>query len=143
MVSLSLMEEIIFSFVTFFLPKNNDIISINDDIIEYYYNYRKLKYIGTELPTFLPSGFFIPIKRATWNGVDVTKRVLPFAGPRHDFYGTDPVLSKMFRRIKKHVWKVNLYVFGISFKRVPIYEPEDGVLIIDNIFNQRVGEYKT
>ena len=129
-----------------FRPKNWTVLSIekfNDyEIIDYFYGGKTYKYIGTQLSKEIRKGFFLPIKSARWNGTDVTDYVKAFAGPRQDFYGSDPPLDKMFYNVKKCEWKpiysTKMFKFSITwYKRVHV-EPMKGNLEITNVINQTV-----
>jgi hypothetical protein len=137
---------ILIDIIQAFRPKNWTVLSVekyNDyEIIDYFYGGKTYKYIGSKLPTDIRKGFFLPIKSAKWNGTDVTEYVKSFAGPRQDFYGTDPRLDVMFYNIKRCEWtpkySIKLFSFTITWYKKTIVEPIQGVLEITNVIHQTV-----
>ena len=137
---------ILIDIIQFFRPKNWTILSIekyNDyNITDYFYGGKTYKYIGKELPCTIRKGFFLPIKSAHWNELDVTDYVRSFAGPRQDFYGKDPELDKMFYTVKRCVWKpkykIGILSLKVTWYKETIVEPVIGTLKITNIMNQVV-----
>jgi hypothetical protein len=127
-----------------FEPPNWTIIRIekllDTNKIHYFYNGKKFVYIGDELPTKVSRGFFIPVKKILWNGKDVTRYALRFAGPRQDFFERDVPLKYMFYIVTKVRWVYAPVVsntrIGLEFRRCVHTEPVCGVLEIINIFNQ-------
>lgn len=112
-------------------------------IIRYFYNGKTYKYIGYHLPVSVARGFFAPIKKALWNGKDVTERVIKFAGPRHDFYGKTPDLNKMFYKILNKKWIPTFSVHigpglhvSVTFHKETDVVSEPGTLEVTNIFGQ-------
>lgn len=122
---------------------NWTILKKDSDSIHYIYNGKRYIYVGDKLPTEVTRGFFIPVKQILWNGQDVTKHFLKYAGPRQDFFGERIPLEHIFYTVTSVKW-VATPVFsvdtrvkaGISFKKVVHKEPESGVLEIINVFNQ-------
>jgi hypothetical protein len=113
----------------------------NDSIItDYFYGGKTYKYIGEDLPKNIQRGFFLSIKTAKWNGVNVTDYVKSFAGPRHDFYGKNPPLDMMFYNIKRCEWipkySLSLFSFTITWHKKNVIEPVKGILEITNVINQ-------
>lgn len=106
-------------------------------VLEYVYKGRIFKCIGDKVPP-VARGFFIPIRKIVWNGKDVTKEIMPFAGPRHDFYGKRNEIIKLFFRNAKRLWKpkVSWYLWGLKIEFEPEYsvESEDGQLEVVNLF---------
>ena len=112
---------------------------------EYVYNGRVYKYIGAELPTRVTRGFIMPIKKALWNGVDVTARLKEYAGPRQDFFGKLPDASKIFYNIVRTNWIPNMSVrtsnglgIRVDWIREDVIEPEPGKLEVTNIMGQSI-----
>jgi hypothetical protein len=150
------MKKNILAFVTFLIKNTRPIdwsIKVIDtymynglfQVITFFYNGKKYKYVGDEIIKKIQTGFFIPIQTATWNGNDVTEIVKPYAGPRHDFFGSEPRIDIMFHNCIKHVLVPRPIVtksehgirFGIEFKRVRVIIPIDGTLVITNILGQQ------
>lgn len=108
-------------------------------VTDYIYNGKKFKCIG-DPDKKNARGFFVPIQKCTWNGKDVTGYVKKFAGPRQDFYGKDPNISKMFFKVTAHKFiprfKVRQDSVGIEVHIEYVIEPEQGTLEVTNIFNQ-------
>lgn len=116
----------------------------NLKIFRYFYNGKMYKYIGTNLPGAVARGFFAPIKKALWNGRDVTERVMKYAGPRHDFYGNPPELDKMFYKIMSMKWipKVAVKIGPGMHVKVDFYKErqvvaETGTLEVTNILGTK------
>jgi hypothetical protein len=143
------MKEILFmllNIVQVFRTKNWTVRGrekFNDyEVIDYFYGGNNYKYVGVNLPTSIRRGFFLPIKSAHWNESDMTDYVKMFAGPRHDFYGTDPPLDKMFYNLKKCTWVPEYTFRGLGFSvtwhKRTLVEPTPGKLVVKNILNQTV-----
>lgn len=112
---------------------------------EYVYNGRVYKYIGNELPSQVTRGFIMPIKKALWNGSDVTELVKEYAGPRQDFFGKPPDASKIFYNIRRTNWipRVSFRVnngIGVSVDwiREDVIEPAPGKLEVTNVMGQSI-----
>jgi hypothetical protein len=109
-------------------------------IINYFYNGKRYKYVGFMLPRSVTKGFVVPLKHVTWNDKDVTKYVLQYAGPRHDFFNEPIPLKFMFYTITHVSWKPETHIrdgkIGVIFRRHLYIKPQKGVLKITNIFNQ-------
>lgn len=137
---------ILIDFIQAFRMKNWTILSVerfNDyEVTDYFYGGKTYKYVGRDVPKEIRRGFFLPIKSAKWNGTDVTEYVKSFAGPRQDFYGTDPPLDKMFYNIKRCQWipkyKFKLFSFTVTWYRKTIVVPVPGTLEITNVLHQTV-----
>ena len=114
-------------------------------VYEYVYNGRVYKYIGDELPTRVSRGFILPIKKALWNGVDVTERIKEYAGPRQDFFGKFPDASKIFYDIIQTNWIPQLNIttnnglrLSVDWVREDVIKPESGKLEVTNIIGQSI-----
>ena len=114
-------------------------------LIEYIYNGKIYKYIGDKLPEQVNKGFFLPIKKALWNGRDVTELIKQYAGPRQDFFGKMPDTSKLFYTIKKRRWRPHFHWSWSRGLRVRMewlveytIEPEPGILEVQNIMGQSI-----
>lgn len=134
-------------FVRLFVPVDWTVVQVrrfgNTKVFKYFYNGRIFKYIGDILPGKLGRGFFLPIKNAVWNGVDVTERVKKFAGPRQDFYGEPPNLGCMFYRVVESKWVPKFRVthgkgirFEVTWLNEKEVEPEPGKLELTNIMGR-------
>jgi len=113
------------------------------NIYKFFYNGKLFKYVGDNLPGTLGRGFFIPIKSALWNGVDVTEHVKKFAGPRQDFYNKMPDLSAMFYQVVESKWVPKLRVvrgngirIELTFLENKKIEPLVGKLEVTNLMGQ-------
>jgi len=140
----------IVSFINAFRPANWSIKKVEvfvckkrTQVIDYVYNGKIYKFVGSTLPCSIRKGFFLPIKKAFWNGVDVTERIRLFAGPRHDFYGSIPDLAAIFHNVTSVVWlpKISYEISNglslkISWEREVIVEPIDGTLEVTNVLDQ-------
>jgi Family of unknown function (DUF5772) len=113
-------------------------------IITFFYNGKKYKYIGDEITKKVRSGFFLPIQKATWNGEDVTDMIRAYAGPRQDFFGSEPRLDIIFHKCIKVLWipvpKVTQtgdgIRIGVEFRRIRMIKPLEGTFILTNILGQ-------
>lgn len=105
------------------------------------YNGNRYKYVGDPFSPTIQRGFFVPISTATWNGRDVTKTVKEFGGPRHNFFGHEPPVKIMFCKCfffwtKFCKFTENGLRIGFKFKKSKLAEPEQGVLVIQNVLGQ-------
>ena len=145
-----MLRELFFAtvgFIRIFIPVDWTVVQVrrfgDTNVFKYFYNGRIFKYIGDVLPGKLGRGFFVPIKNAVWNGVDVTERVRKFAGPRQDFYGKSPDLARMFYRVIESKWVPKFRVtYGqgihceVKWLEEKQVEPEPGKLELTNIMGQ-------
>jgi hypothetical protein len=129
--------------IQIFRPKDFTVVHVEDyceyQITDYFYGGRVYKCIGG-LEKDIRRGFFVPIKSVHWNDTDVTDYVKAFSGPRNDFYGKDPDISKMFYTTIRHKWVPSFSIrpFGISvtWHKKKVVRPIQGQLTIRNILNQ-------
>jgi len=112
---------------------------------EYVYNGRVYKYIGDTLPTQVTRGFIMPIKKALWNGSDVTELLKEYAGPRQDFFGKPPDASKIFYNIIRTNWIPHVSVrvsnglgIRVEWVREDVIKPEPGKLEVTNVLGQSI-----
>lgn len=127
-----------------FRPKDFTVVHIEDycdyQITDYFYGGRVYKCIGPDIPKDIRRGFFLPIKSVQWNDTDVTDYVKAFSGPRNDFYGKDPDISKMFYTTIRHIWvpKYSIRPFSVSvtWYKKKVITPAKGILKVTNILNQ-------
>ena len=59
---------------------------------------------------------------------DVYERVMKFAGPNHDFFGTTPIMKWLFMNDDVHDIDADL-VLRLSNGRVLVYKPDDVILM--------------